>query len=132
HDTATFAGWWNGADIDDRHDLKLITDEQDARERHERRDARAAMVAFAGSGPLPEVDRAMIAATADLATGNAEVVLIALDDLALDPVPHNVPGTTTQRPNWQRRVASWATSLTDDASPAAKAAVDAVIAARPR
>ena len=46
----------------------------------------------------------MLGATADLLKGPAEVVLIALDDLALDPQPHNVPGTTTERPNWQRRI----------------------------
>jgi len=57
-------------------------------------------------------------------------VLVALDDLALDPVPHNVPGTTVERPNWQRRVAHWSTALTDHASPATAAAVDAVVAAR--
>ena len=43
--------------------------------------------------------------------GPAEVVLVALDDLALDPVPHNVPGTSDERPNWQRRVSGWAESL---------------------
>ena len=74
----------------------------------------------------------MVAATADLAAGPAEVVLVALDDLALDPVPHNVPGTTTQRPNWQRRVTDWANALDPDrATPAAAAAIAAVIAARP-
>lgn len=135
HDTATFAGWWDGADIHDRRDLDLITDEQAARERVERNDARNALLAFAqrpAGDPLSDPERAMVAATADLAAGHAEVVLIALDDLALDPVPHNVPGTTTQRPNWQRRVAGWSTALTDEATPAAKAAVDAVVTARPR
>ncbi len=133
HDTATFAGWWRGADIDDRHDLKLITKDQDSRERHERTDARSALLAFAAPQPddqLTEVERAMVAATADLAAGPAEVVLIALDDLALDPVPHNVPGTTSQRPNWQRRVEGWATALTEQASPAAAEAVAAVADAR--
>ncbi len=130
HDTATFAGWWRGADIDDRHSLGLISAEQDATERGERADARTALLAFAGPSELPELERAMVAATADLASGSAEVVLVALDDLALDPVPHNVPGTTTQRPNWQRRVEGWAEALTDTASPAAKAAVDAITKAR--
>jgi 4-alpha-glucanotransferase len=82
---------------------------------------------------LTEVERAMVAATTDLATGPAEVMLIALDDLALEPVPHNVPGTSTERPNWQRRVPGWADALDEDrASPAASAAVSAVVAARPR
>ena len=135
HDTATFAGWWRGADIDDRRDLELVTAEQDAAERVERDAARAAVIAFAGPGgeheTLTDVERAMVAATIDLATGPAEVVLVALDDLALEPFPHNVPGTTTQRPNWQRRVDRWADALDPDrASPAAAATIAGVAAAR--
>lgn len=133
HDTATFAGWWRGADIDDRRDLGLITEQQDARERVERNEARSAMLAFAAPAAddhLTAVERAMVAATADLAKGPAEVVLIALDDLALDPVPHNVPGTVNERPNWQRRVEGWSTALTEHASPAAAEAVQAVADAR--
>jgi 4-alpha-glucanotransferase len=135
HDTATFAGWWRGADIDDRHDLKLINDEQDQRERVERDAARRGLLDYVRSrfadDNLTEVEHAMVGATADLAQGPAEVVLVALDDLALDPVPHNVPGTITERPNWQRRVESWSTALDPErASPAAAAAVAAVVAAR--
>jgi 4-alpha-glucanotransferase len=137
HDTATFAGWWRGADIDDRRELGLINAEQDHAERVARDHARAALLAFAGppapGTALTDVERAMVATTADLAAGPAEVMLIALDDLALDPVPHNVPGTTTQRANWQRRVDGWADALEPDrASPAAAAAVAVVAARRPR
>jgi len=136
HDTPTFAGWWRGADIDDRLELGLINEAQEAAERAERDGSRTALLAFAhpgvGDDVLTEVERAMVAATADLAAGPAEVVLVALDDLALDPVPHNVPGTTFQRPNWQRRVAGWGEALDEDrASPAAIAAVAVVAAARP-
>jgi 4-alpha-glucanotransferase len=136
HDTATFAGWWRGTDIDDRRDLGLITDAQDAEERALRDRARVALVAFArpeiGDGVLTDVERTMVAATADLAAGPAEVVLVALDDLALDPVPHNVPGTTVQRPNWERRVEGWSDALDEDrASAAAAAAIAAVVAVRP-
>jgi len=108
HDTATFAGWWRGADIDDRRDLSLITPEQDVRERVERDEARRALLThlhdYRPAEDLTDVERAMLGATEDLLRGPAEVVLIALDDLALDPQPHNVPGTTTERPNWQRRI----------------------------
>jgi 4-alpha-glucanotransferase len=137
HDTPTFAGWWRGADIDDRRDLELIDAAQDQRERVERDTQRAALLAFAGANAatdsLTEVERAMVAATTDLAVGPAEVVLVALDDLALDPFPHNVPGTVEQRPNWQRRVERWADALDENAaSPAAAATMIAVTAARPR
>jgi 4-alpha-glucanotransferase len=137
HDTPTFAGWWRGADIDDRSDLGLITPAEDAIERTERDRARAALLGFVeprrDGEHLTEVERAMVGATADLAAGPAEVVLVALDDLALDPQPHNVPGTTAQRPNWQRRVEGWSSALDESrAAPPAAAAIAAVIAARPR
>jgi 4-alpha-glucanotransferase len=136
HDTATFAGWWRGIDIDDRRDLGLIAEAQEAEERVARDRARVALLAFTrpeiSDGILTDVERAMVAATADLAAGPAEVMLVALDDLALDPVPHNVPGTTSQRPNWQRRIEAWSEALDDDhAAPAAAAAIAAVVAARP-
>ena len=135
HDTATFAGWWRGTDIDDKRDLGLVNAEQEHAERVERDRMRQALVAFAATRPgddyLTEPERAMVAATTDLAVGPTEVVLVALDDLVLDPVPHNVPGTTHQRPNWQRRVQGWADSLDENrATPAANAAIAALVAAR--
>ena len=134
HDTATFAGWWQGADITDQLDLKLIDAKTRDRLLAERALSKQAVLETAVDLPLlSDVGRAMVGATAELAVGPAEVVLIALDDLALDPQPHNVPGTTSERPNWQRRVASWQSSLDErDASPAAQAAMAALVAARPR
>ncbi|HEY5923833.1 MAG TPA: 4-alpha-glucanotransferase [Kofleriaceae bacterium] len=136
HDTATFAGWWRGSDIDDKRDLKLIGEAQERGERRERDRQKTALLAFADAAierdMLAEVERAMVAATTDLAVGPAEIVLVALDDLVLDPVPHNVPGTITERPNWQRRVQGWAESLDPErAQPAAAAVIHAVVAARP-
>jgi 4-alpha-glucanotransferase len=135
HDTATFAGWWRGADIDDKLDLKLIDHAQESKERAERADQRTALLAFAkadvANDHLTEVERAMVAVTTDLAVGGAEVVLVALDDLALETTPHNVPGTTSERPNWQRRVQQWAASLDEKAgAPAATATIAAVSSVR--
>jgi 4-alpha-glucanotransferase len=133
HDTATFAGWWNGADIADARDLNLIDDAQDRAQRVEREKSKAALLALSPPGPLSDVERAMYGANAELANGPAEIVLIALDDLALEIVPHNVPGTSIERPNWQRRVPKWDVALVDDKAPPAAAATIAVVAAvRPR
>ncbi|HEX5064166.1 MAG TPA: 4-alpha-glucanotransferase, partial [Kofleriaceae bacterium] len=137
HDTATFGGWWRGTDIDDKRDLGLVDEAHERGERHERERQKAALLAFADAkienDTLTEVERAMVATTTDLAIGGAEIVLVSLDDLVLDPVPHNVPGTIHERPNWQRRVQSWAESLDPErATPAAAAAIAALVAARPR
>lgn len=106
HDTATFAGWWHGTDIDDRRALALIDDTRHAREHADRAASRAALLAFAGSAlahddpTAPAV--AMRAATLQLASSAADVVLVTLEDLWLEQQPQNVPGTSTERPNWQR------------------------------
>jgi hypothetical protein len=42
-----------------------------------------------------------------------------------------VPGTVEQRPNWQRRIQHWTSSLSDEAAPAAAAAIEALAKARP-
>ena len=135
HDTATFAGWWSGADIIDKLDLKLIDEHDAQKERVERAEVKEAVLALATdlgeSNALADVERALIGATAELAAGQAEVVLVSLDDLALEPVPHNVPGTTDERPNWQRRVVQWAEALDETAaSPVAAGTIAAVVAAR--
>jgi len=135
HDTPTFAGWWRGADIDDKRGLGLIDGSQQHAEHVEREREKTALLAFAGAKLegelLTEVEQAMVAVTRDLAVGPAEIVLVALDDLVLDPVPHNVPGTVHERPNWQRRVQGWQESLDPErGTPAAVAAMAALCAAR--
>jgi 4-alpha-glucanotransferase len=146
HDTPTFAGWWRGSDLDDARELGQLTEAQAGTARAARAEAREATLAYVrrnlsddavrtgapSHDALSELELAMVGATQDLVAGPAEVVLVTLDDLALDPVPHNVPGTTSERPNWQRRIAGWADALDEDrAAAAAAAAVAAVVAARP-
>src|SRR5262245_41296273 len=38
-----------------------------------------------------------------LASGNAYLLLLNLEDLWLEPLPQNVPGTWEERPNWRRK-----------------------------
>ena len=38
-----------------------------------------------------------------LAENDEEFLLINLEDLWLEPVPQNMPGTWQERPNWQRK-----------------------------
>lgn len=135
HDTATFAGWWRGTDIDDQKDLGLINADNEAHQRAERERQKLAILAFAApraaEDTLTDVERAMVASMTDLALGPAEIVLVALDDLVLDPIPHNVPGTVSERPNWQRRIQNWSQALdVEHAPPAANAAMTALTAAR--
>lgn len=108
HDTPTFAGFWSGADIDDRVDLGLLTAEQAHNERQGRANQRAALTAYLKSlglleGEDPNPAAVLRAWLLHLAAGDAEFLLVNLEDLWLEPAPQNVPGTWQERPNWQRK-----------------------------
>ena len=53
--------------------------------------------------PGEEVVTAMTACLHELASGPARLVLVNVEDLWLEPEPHNVPGTRRERPNWRRK-----------------------------
>jgi 4-alpha-glucanotransferase len=55
-----------------------------------------------GEGPVPPKP-ALTAALDYLATSDAQIVLVNLEDVWLEREPQNVPGTTTENPNWRRR-----------------------------
>jgi len=108
HDTPTFAGFWHGADIDDRTDLGLLTEAQAHDERRSRESQRAALIAYLKWLGLLVDDDADAAAVLrawllHLAAGDAEFLLVNLEDLWLEPAPQNVPGIWEERPNWKRK-----------------------------
>lgn len=108
HDTPTFAGFWSGADIDDRRQLGLLTDEASVKERENRAQQRAALIAYLKTSGLlddesPDAAAVLRAWLSHLAAGNAEFLLVNLEDLWLEPLPQNVPGTWEERPNWKRK-----------------------------
>ncbi|HTJ40948.1 MAG TPA: 4-alpha-glucanotransferase [Kofleriaceae bacterium] len=134
HDTPTFGGWWHGTDVDDRRALGLITEERARDEHAERLVSRAALLDYVdreklAPRELPDEPRALHGAQADLAASAAEVVLVTVEDLWLEPKPQNVPGTSTDRPNWRRAFAKPFESITIE--PSAIAALDAVESRRP-
>ena len=108
HDTPTFSGFWHGRDIQDRLDLGLISEGEVAGHQHERAQRCQALIAYlksrgwlddASSGP----DAVLRAWLFHLANSDASLVLVNLEDLWLEPLPQNVPGTWEERPNWQRK-----------------------------
>jgi len=92
HDTATFAAWWD--------DLG---------------ESRRALLAFLNTRGLldhqsetPQVEprRVLEALLTWLASSQAAVVLVALEDLALEREPQNRPGTPAWAGNWVQRTAA--------------------------
>ncbi|MBI4220314.1 MAG: 4-alpha-glucanotransferase [Chloroflexi bacterium] len=134
HDMPTFAAWWTGADTDQRLKLGIVTAAHARKERSEKAAIRRAAISYlrgrgclgtgdaggagdaggtgdaggagdsedTGHAETSEVLRALLRFLAD---SPAAFVLVNLEDLWLEPSPQNVPGTTTQHPNWRHRAA---------------------------
>ncbi|MBI3872462.1 MAG: 4-alpha-glucanotransferase [candidate division Zixibacteria bacterium] len=120
HDMHPFAAFWRDGDIDDRQRLGMIDPEAAQREKTKRRQGRKRLMKYLASrnllrvkesgqhdradGPIDvdenEVLRAILAA---LGASDARLALINLEDLWLETDPQNVPGTTLEHANWQRK-----------------------------
>lgn len=121
HDLPTFQGWWRGDDIALRREHGLISHDAAARQAEARPAERAALLqamtaagvlddgaaTIAGEAAPPAV---VAAAHRYLARCAARLMAARLEDLAGETRPVNLPSTTTEYPNWRRKLGL---SLTD-------------------
>jgi 4-alpha-glucanotransferase len=116
HDMPLFAGFWRGGDIDDQLALGLIDDAGHAEAMRERGRLRLALSRAVGAGR--EVEPALVRQLLleRLAASPARYVLVTLEDLWLEDRPQNVPGTSDERPNWQRRARRSLNDIIEDAT----------------
>ena len=131
HDSPPLAGWWEGDDLAEAARLGLLPDTAAAAA------ARAAektalLEAVAGQdppGPAQDADVPLSETAAAyvhgyVATSSSVLALIQADDLAMETVAVNLPGTDTERPNWRRKLGVAVEKLF--ALPSAKAILDEV------
>jgi 4-alpha-glucanotransferase len=102
HDTPTFAGWLEGNDIADRVRYGLLAEPGVPAVAEER--SRATRWLAAQVGSTVEDPRAFLIALLEwLGRSNSPLVVPWLEDLWLEAVAVNLPGTPSSvRPNWQR------------------------------
>lgn len=139
HDLPTVAGWWAGRDIEWREQLSLFAPGSDlAREQAERADERRKLWgAFRYAGvvehdevPAPDDAAPVIdAALRFVARTPADLAIVPLEDVAGVVEQPNLPGTTTEHPNWQRRLPCEIAELFG--SPEAKQRLAALATERP-
>jgi 4-alpha-glucanotransferase len=108
HDTATFASFWDAADIDDQIALGLLRAEEAEDDRRYRQSVKDALIQYLRSrSRLSEGDTTAGAVLRgcllELAACPAEFVLVTLEDLWGERQPQNTPGTVEERPNWRRK-----------------------------
>jgi 4-alpha-glucanotransferase len=114
HDTPTFEAFRTGADIDRRITLGLVKPEDASGEREARAGIADALRGFAErrgvEGPHAEL-RAMLEAMAE---GEADLLLVTLEDLWGETEPQNIPGVTDAYPAWRRKLALTLGEIEDD------------------
>jgi glycogen operon protein len=141
HDLPPLAGWWQGADLEEAAALGCLPDEAQAVAA--RAVEKAELVAalsrtnlldggFSAQGVDPDasLDAGAAAAVHEfVAQSGAALVLVQADDLAMETIPTNLPGTDRERPNWRRKISEPVERLFS--SPAAVAILNAVRRRRP-
>lgn len=109
HDAPTYTSFLNGFDIDAQAELGNV-EPQDAHNAHDHRKwvrQRMADYLKAEGYAVTSADDEqglLDAALAYLAGSDTEMVLVNLEDLWQEPEPQNTPGTTSERPNWRRKL----------------------------
>ena len=104
HDMPPFRAYWEARDADLRKELGLIDDAGVAAARASRARTAAALSRMLHARGTLDTRAARDALLQFLARSTADIVLVNLEDLWLETEAQNVPGTTSERPNWRRRL----------------------------
>jgi 4-alpha-glucanotransferase len=114
HDLPTLAGIWRGRDLEWRDRLRLYPSPEAQCEAHCSRqaDRRRLMAALRRAGLWTEraddpqsLNDLVLAVHQFLARSPSQLLMVQLKDVVGDIEQANLPGTTNQHPNWQRRLA---------------------------
>jgi 4-alpha-glucanotransferase len=108
HDLPTIAGVWTGADEAELEALGRPTPPDERGTLHRRLDALVALPPDAPVGPVIDAVHRRLGRSAAMLT------LATLEDLCEVPERPNVPGTTTERPNWSRALPLAVEDVADD------------------
>lgn len=106
HDMVPFAGFWRGRDLRERLALGLVDRAGARHELASREVLKSSLAAHLHregwiDSPAAPPGRVMAGCLRWLAASRAPMLVLNLEDLWLETRPQNVPGTTTQRPNWR-------------------------------
>jgi len=123
HDHAPLAGWWRDRDIEARYGAGDLDETERSRALELRAAERASLrrrLAAANilpQGANPDAPDLCAAVHAFLSCSPAPLLGVALDDLAGETEPVNLPGVTADRfPSWTRRTRLTVEKLADDAA----------------
>ena len=119
HDLPTIAAWLRGEDAELRDRLGMLETPLDAERADRERDRALLLESLIAHGDLAAGERendvaVVVAANRYLAATPCAIVMAQLDDLLEEREPVNVPGTSTEYPNWRRKLATSVEALASD------------------
>jgi 4-alpha-glucanotransferase len=120
HDLPTLSAWLTASDLALKAKLKLFPSaklkEEAQRERFsDRQKLLAAFKAFGlGSDSAMPMDQFANAAHVFLASSASAITMVQIDDITQETTPVNVPATSTEHPNWRRRLSMTLEEIADD------------------
>ncbi|MDO8908977.1 MAG: 4-alpha-glucanotransferase [Pseudohongiella sp.] len=130
HDVPTLAAWWNGYDLQLRRSLQLIENDNELTHQLNYRQVEKKQILqllesqwllpadrFAPDQLEKDMDITLASALMRcIARSGAMLVSVQLEDLVLLKLPVNIPGTSTEYKNWQRKMPSDLLTILDTES----------------
>ena len=147
HDLHTLAGWWSAHDIEVRHKIGMVSSVDLVRLREERAHwQRRLLGLLSAEGLLPQGLEAVMHGEAEaphnlpesiavalhraIARSPSRLVVVQAEDLTGSLEQVNIPGTTTEHPNWRWKLALDLEELPN--APLFRAITEALQAERPK
>ncbi|QSX32873.1 4-alpha-glucanotransferase [Shewanella avicenniae] len=119
HDVPTMAAWWTGKDLTMRDQLGLLKEGELAQLQQRRETQRQGVLRW-----LAEIAQCDVSDThfthllprwaGAVAAGQSQLYSVSLADLLAEEDAINIPGTSTEYPNWRRRYSQSVTALSQN------------------
>ncbi|MCX7988731.1 MAG: 4-alpha-glucanotransferase [Thermodesulfovibrio sp.] len=108
HDLPTFKGYWHGKDIELRRDFSIFDESMYFRSKEERvKDKEKILRLLSKCGLLKagqNLEHLLLSLIQFLSETKSKYLLLYPEDILLIEEQVNLPGTTTEYPNWQRKL----------------------------
>lgn len=126
HDLATLAEWWNGTDLDEMEALGVLTGDPLSDARARRETERRNLCALLGFDRDPDIEALSLAVHQRLGQAGSDLVTLQIEMLLPEGARLNLPGTTTEYPNWRRKLPAVAAIMSNGNLAKTAATVDRV------
>lgn len=104
HDLATLREWWNATDLDEMESLGVLIGQSLSDARAQRKTDRRSLCTLLDLADMPGKEAPLAEVHARLAQSGSDLVTLQLEMLLPEGARLNLPGTTTQYPNWRRKL----------------------------